>query len=76
LNLGVVYFFNALDLLDVGRNRPKASLLKYEIGKTYLKSGNLSLASNYINAARQSHELSDAKEPLIQTLLLLGQLYL
>ncbi|EKP0308059.1 hypothetical protein JGK42_001884 [Aeromonas veronii] len=76
LNMALVYFFNALDLLDEGSNRPQASLLKYEIGKTYLQSGNLSLASNYLNAARQSHELSDAKEPLIDTLLLLGELYL
>ena len=76
LNMALVYFFNALDLLDEGSNRPQASLLKYEIGKTYLQSGNLSLASNYLNAARQSHELSDAKEPLLDTLLLLGELYL
>ncbi|WP_429055374.1 tetratricopeptide repeat protein [Aeromonas jandaei] len=76
LNLALVYFFNALDLIDEGSNRPQSSLLKYEIGKTYLQSGNLSLASNYLNAARQSHELSDAKEPLIDTLLLLGELYL
>ncbi len=76
LNLALVYFFNALDLLDEGNSRPQASLLKYEIGKTYLQSGNLSLASNYLNAARQSHELGDAKEPLIDTLLLLGELYL
>ncbi|MFB2874420.1 tetratricopeptide repeat protein [Aeromonas jandaei] len=76
LNLALVYFFNALDLIDEGSNRPQSSLLKYEIGKTYLQSGNLSLASNYLNAARQSHELNDAKEPLIDTLLLLGELYL
>ncbi|WP_421234394.1 hypothetical protein [Aeromonas enteropelogenes] len=76
LNMALVYFFNALDLLDEGTNRAQASLLKYEIGKTYLYSGNLSLAGNYLNAARQSHELNDAKEPLIDTLLLLGELYL
>ncbi|CAJ1809495.1 hypothetical protein PEKONANI_01508 [Aeromonas jandaei] len=76
LNLALVYFFNALDLIDEGSNRPQSSLLKYEIGKTYLQSGNLSLAGNYLNAARQSHELNDAKEPLIDTLLLLGELYL
>ncbi|MFQ1997353.1 MULTISPECIES: hypothetical protein [Aeromonas] len=76
LNMALVYFFNALDLLDEGSSRPQASLLKYEIGKTYLQSGNLSLAGNYLNAARQSHELGDAKEPLIDTLLLLGELYL
>ncbi|MGL5707924.1 MAG: hypothetical protein ACRDDF_06630, partial [Aeromonas sp.] len=76
LNMALVYFFNALDLIDEGSNRPQSSLLKYEIGKTYLQSGNLSLASNYLNAARQSHELNDAKEPLIDTLLLLGELYL
>ncbi|MBM0491038.1 hypothetical protein GNZ06_06410 [Aeromonas jandaei] len=76
LNLALVYFFNALDLIDEGSSRPQSSLLKYEIGKTYLQSGNLSLASNYLNAARQSHELNDAKEPLIDTLLLLGELYL
>lgn len=76
LNMAQVYFFNALDLLNDQSNRPQASLLKYEIGKTYLQSGNLALASNYLNAARQSHELNDAKEPLIDTLLLLGQLYL
>ncbi|MBW3804517.1 hypothetical protein GL273_01580 [Aeromonas jandaei] len=76
LNLALVYFFNALDLIDEGSNRPQSSQLKYEIGKTYLQSGNLSLASNYLNAARQSHELNDAKEPLIDTLLLLGELYL
>ena len=76
LNMALVYFFNALDLLDEGSSRPQASLLKYEIGKTYLQSGNLSLAGNYLNAARQSHEPDDAKEPLIDTLLLLGELYL
>ncbi|MEL3923546.1 hypothetical protein V1481_09295 [Aeromonas enteropelogenes] len=76
LNMALVYFFNALDLLDEGTNRAQASLLKYEIGKTYLYSGNLSLAGNYLNAARQSYELNDAKEPLIDTLLLLGELYL
>ncbi|MGL6151461.1 MAG: hypothetical protein ACRC1N_09790 [Aeromonas sobria] len=76
LNMALVYFFNALDLLDDETSRSKTSLLKYEIGKTYLQSGNLSLASNYLNAARQSHELNDAKEPLIDTLLLLGELYL
>ncbi|MFB2864098.1 hypothetical protein [Aeromonas sp. MdU4] len=76
LNMALVYFFNALDLLNDKSSRPQAALLKYEIGKTYLQSGNLSLASNYLNAARQSHELNDAKEPLIDTLLLLGELYL
>ncbi|MGL5294840.1 MAG: hypothetical protein ACRC9V_13970 [Aeromonas sp.] len=77
LNMALVYFFNALDLLEDGHNsQPKVSLLKHEIGKTYLQSGNLSLAGNYLHAARQAHELHDAKEPLIDTLLLLGDLYL
>jgi len=76
LNMALVYFFNALDLLDEGNHRPQTTLIKFEIGKTYLQSGNLSLASNYLNAARQSHDLNDAKEPQIDTLLLLGELYL
>ncbi|MGL4251247.1 MAG: hypothetical protein ACRCR1_11605 [Aeromonas sp.] len=76
LNMALVYFFNALDLLNGESTRTQKSLLKYEIGKTYLQSGNLALAANYLNSARQSHELSDAKEPLIDTLLLLGELYL
>ncbi|MFQ2344930.1 MULTISPECIES: hypothetical protein [Aeromonas] len=76
MNMALVYFFNALDLLDEGTNRTRIANLKYEIGKTYLETGNLTLARNYLTAARQSHELGDDKEPLIDTLLLLGELHL
>lgn len=76
MNMALVYFFNALDLLDEGSNRIRIANLKYEIGKTYLLTGNLTLARNYLNAARQSNELGDDKESLIDTLLLLGELHL
>ena len=36
---------------------PASPISKFEIGKTYLQTGNLNLARNYLNAARQSHEL-------------------
>ncbi len=76
MNMALVYFFNALDLLDESSNRTRIAHLKFEIGKTYLQTGNLNLARNYLNAARQSHELGDDKESLIDTLLLLGELHL
>ncbi len=76
MNMALVYFFNALDLLDENSNRTRIAHLKFEIGKTYLQTGNLNLARNYLNAARQSHELGDDKESLIDTLLLLGELHL
>ncbi|PJG60538.1 hypothetical protein [Aeromonas cavernicola] len=76
LNMTLVYLFNALDLLDEDRHRINIAQLNFEIGKTYLQSGNLALASRYLNTARQAHEPNDAKEPLIDTLLLLGELYL
>lgn len=76
MNMALVYFFNALDLLDEGSDRTRIAHLKFEIGKTYLLTGNLTLARNYLNAARQSHELGDDKSSLIDTLLLLGELHL
>ncbi|MGY3857053.1 hypothetical protein [Aeromonas intestinalis] len=76
MNMALVYFFNALDLLDEGSDRTRIAHLKFEIGKTYLQTGNLTLARNYLNAARQSHELGDDKSSLIDTLLLLGELHL
>lgn len=76
MNMALVYFFNALDLLDENTGRTRIAHLKFEIGKTYLQTGNLTLARNYLNAARQSHELGDDKESLIDTLLLLGELHL
>ena len=72
--MALVYFFNALDLLDGNSNRIRIAHLKFEIGKTYLQTGNLNLARNYLNAARQSHELGTTRESLIDTLLLLGDL--
>lgn len=76
MNMALVYFFNALDLLDEGNDRPRIAHLKFEIGKTYLQTGNLTLARNYLNAARQSHELGDDKSSLIDTLLRLGELHI
>lgn len=76
MNMALVYFFNALDLLDEGSQRTRVAQLKYEIGKTYLQSGNLPLARSYLSAARQAHRAGDDKEPLIDTLLLLGELHL
>ncbi|MGY6038126.1 hypothetical protein [Aeromonas sp. AE23HZ002T15] len=76
MNMALVYFFNALDLLDEGNDRTRIAHLKFEIGKTYLQTGNLTLARNYLNAARQSHEMGDDKSSLIDTLLLLGELHL
>ncbi|MGK4475635.1 hypothetical protein [Aeromonas molluscorum] len=76
MNMALVYFFNALDLLDEGNQRIQVAQLKYEIGKTYLQSGNLPLARSYLSAARQAHRAEDDKKPLIDTLLLLGELHL
>ena len=76
MNMALVYFFNALDLLDENNNRTPIAHLKFEIGKTYLQTGNLTMARNYLNAARQSHEMGDDKASLIDTLLLLGELHL
>lgn len=76
MNMALVYFFNALDLLDEGNDRTRIAHLKFEIGKTYLQTGNLTLARNYLNAARQSHEMGDDSASLIDTLLLLGELHL
>lgn len=76
MNMALVYFFNALDLLDESNDYSRIAHLKFEIGKTYLQTGNLGLARNYLNAARQSHEQGADKESLIDTLLLLGELHL
>ncbi|MGB6189804.1 MAG: hypothetical protein WBF70_14700 [Aeromonas molluscorum] len=76
MNMALVYFFNALDLLDEDNQRIQVAQLKYEIGKTYLQSGNLPLARSYLSAARQAHRAEDDKKPLIDTLLLLGELHL
>jgi hypothetical protein len=76
MNMALVYFFNALDLLDEGHQRIQVAQLKYEIGKTYLQNGNLPLARSYLSAARQAHRAEDDKRPLIDTLLLLGELHL
>ncbi|KUE80109.1 hypothetical protein ATO46_02860 [Aeromonas schubertii] len=76
LNMALVYFFNALDLQDDRAPQQQGARLKFEIGKTYLQAGNLVLARNYLNAARQAYEFGDDKAPLVDTLQLLGELHL
>ncbi len=73
-NLSLVYFFNALDLLNQLRDIPSISNCYLEMGKTYLQMKNVDLARNYLNSARASFQKLDNSKMLVKTLLLLGQL--
>lgn len=76
INMALVYFFNALDLVDGQPQTDLTARLKYEVGKTYLQTGNLVLARNYLNAARMAYEKSGNRIAQIDTLLRLGELHL
>ncbi len=75
MNMALVYFFNALDLLDEGNNSTRIAHLKYEIGKTYLETGNLTLART--TSQRPASPTSWGRQGAADRhLLLLGELHL
>ena len=75
-NLALSLLFNALDIYRT-LDRPQAfAQLNLEIGKTYLKLGDLAAARTYLIAARNSYKRQQDPQGELETLVTLSELYL
>jgi tetratricopeptide (TPR) repeat protein len=73
-NLSLVYYFNALDLLKTFDEKNKVNIVYFEVGKTYLQMGNLSLAEQYLANAEQLFSQNRQSALLLETLVHLANL--